>query len=249
MIEQKHLDDTQLAAFDREYIHGVRWSFFQTAVESQFSDVRSLRFLDIGGGAGHFATRVRAVYPGWSVHVLDISDILLNVARSKGIIITKGSVLDDVPDRFVGAFDVVSANLMLHHLIGVKDAQTTTNVARALSNMRKLVAPEGLVSVFEDNYLGYVFHDWPGRLIYELTQRQGIAPQPRRFGANTAGVGVRFRSARAWRGIFESDGFAVRSVNFDTDIDYGVGRVKKCLLNIKELNSCHFYLTPLARAS
>ena len=242
MNEQLFQLDAQLAAYDREYVDEGRFSLFQTAVESQFKYPRCLRFLDIGGGAGHFATRVRTVYPEWSVCVSDISDLLLNVSNSKGLNVVKYSVLDDVPDDFVGAFDVVSANLVLHHLIGSEDVQTSINVARAIANIHKMVASNGLVSVFEDNYLGSLFHDLPGRLIYELTKRQEIAWLTRRLGAaNTAGVGVRFRSARAWRELFEFSGFTVRSLAFGTD--NGVGRVKKLLLTIREANSCHFSLT------
>jgi SAM-dependent methyltransferase len=217
------------------------WRFFQAAVEAQFQDARCLRFLDIGGGAGYFAVRVRDAYPHWNVHVSDISDLLLGYSKSKGFTVVKSSILDDVSDRWMGAFDVVSVNWVLHHLVGPDHSQTNTNAIRALSNIRKLVAPTGLVSVFEDNYVGHFFDDSPGRLIYELTSRRSIARFVRWLGANTAGVGIRFRSVSAWRRIFQSAGLIVRSVSFDSDLR--IGRGKKMLLNIKEANCCHFSLS------
>jgi hypothetical protein len=235
------LDDMQIAAFNTEYVNDRRWRFFQAAVEAQFEDARCLRLLDVGGGAGYFAVRVRDTYPQWNVHVSDISDVLLSYAKSKGLTVIKSSILDDVPDRWVGAFDVVSVNWVLHHLVGSGHSQTNTNVIRALSNIRKFVAPTGLVSVFEDNYVGHLFHDSPGRLIYELTSRRSIARPVRWLGANTAGVGVRFRSASAWQRIFQSAGLIVRSVRFDGDL--GIGQGKKMLLNIKEANCSHFFLS------
>ena len=240
---QRVLDDVQLAAFNREYVNDRRWSFFQAAVEAQFQDARGLRFLDVGGGAGDFAVRVRTAYPQWNVHVLDISDILLSHAKSNGLTVIKSSILDNIPERWVEAFDVVSINYVLHHLVGSSHVQTTANVTRALSNLRRLVAPAGMVSVFENNYVGRLFHDSCGWLIYELTSSRVIAQLAHRLGANSAGVGVRFRSAMAWQQIFQSAGFMVRSVRFDSDFEFDIGRIKKILLDVKHAHACHFCLT------
>lgn len=241
---QRVPDDTQLIAFNREYVNDRRWSFFQSAVEAQVQHARRLRFLDVGGGAGDFAVRVRTAYPQWNVHVLDISDFLLSHAKSKGLAVMKLSILDNIPERWVNAFDIVSVNYVLHHLVGSSHAQTTANVMRALSNLRRLVASTGMVSVFENNYVGHLFHDSCGRLIYELTSNRVIAQLARRLGANSAGVGVRFRSAIAWQQMFQSAGFMVRSVRFDRDFEFDIGRIKKILLNAKEAHACHFCLTP-----
>lgn len=241
MPEQVMLRDEQVAAFDTEYVNDQSWRSFEAAVDVTFGNPsRKIRFLDVGGGAGHFAKRVLTAYPNWEVTVLDPAEPLLAEARKKGLKAIQGSVLDPVNPDFIGQFDIISLNWVLHHLVGASSKITDANVEKAMTNVRKMLSKNGMVSVYEHNISGFVVHDSPGRLIYGLTKSKLLAAVTSRLGANTAGVGVRFRSGRAWRNLFRNSGFRV--LQFRDHEDMTFTRFRRVVLNMRRANICHLHL-------
>jgi SAM-dependent methyltransferase len=234
---QVMLNDQQLEYFDYEYVTDESWAGFQNAVAIQFPDVPKLRFLDMGGGAGHFAKRVANAYPAWDIYVMDIAAPLLKEAQKKGLKVINLSILDDTPAEWAGSFDIVSLNWVMHHLVGKNSADTDSNVLRALRNVKRLLSPRGIVSVYEHNVWGYFSHDFPGRLVYELTSSKMLARLMSKLGSNTAGVGVRFRSVRAWQDIFESVGFSLKTTGDYTGTPWPT--YKKKLLLMKDVTVCY----------
>ena len=82
-------------------------------------------------------------------------------------------------------------------------------VGLCLEQARALLRPGGRIVVYEQVYEGFVVE--PGRLIFALTTvKQPISAKVmNKLGANTAGVGVRFRSKSGWRKLFSRHGLAV----------------------------------------
>lgn len=107
--------------------------------------------------------------------------------------------------------DLICVNWVLHHLIGDTPSETDALVDEALSTSRNLylLSDNGRISVFEHMYDGILVDDLPGQLIYRITKSRILAEPARRMGANTAGVGVRFRSKRAWKNTFDRLGLTV----------------------------------------
>jgi hypothetical protein len=76
---------------------------------------------------------------------------------------------------------------------------------------QEATAPGGRISVWDNLYDGLVVDVLPSRLIYALTSMRSVAPLVSLGGANTAGVGVCFQSARRWRRHFRDAGLSVQS--------------------------------------
>ncbi|MCH7852469.1 MAG: hypothetical protein IIC41_06775 [Candidatus Marinimicrobia bacterium] len=72
----KTLDDTQLAAFDVEFVDNRFWPLVAARIDSDFP-AGDFRFLDVGGGTGRFADLLLERYPRTSGTVLDSSERLL----------------------------------------------------------------------------------------------------------------------------------------------------------------------------
>ena len=62
----------------------------------------------------------------------------------------------------------------------------------------------------------------------------------KRLGANTAGVGVRFRSIRGWEGIFKKHNF--RSIHTGFVLEDKPSIFRKIFLNIRKVGSYFFVL-------
>jgi ubiquinone/menaquinone biosynthesis C-methylase UbiE len=198
------LSDRQVAAFDFEQLDDARWSPLQQRIASEFPDGR-FSLLDVGGGNGAFVDRVLRTYPDAVATVLDISEYMLdrNVPHARKTMLRKSVAdLPQLRDRY----DVVAAHWFLHHLVGRTYRETLANQREALRSMARLLTPRGRISVFENNYAGWISDSLPGYLIYQLTASKTLAPVTRRLGANSAGVGVCFQSREQWRQAFRDAG-------------------------------------------
>ncbi|HEX3370509.1 MAG TPA: class I SAM-dependent methyltransferase, partial [Candidatus Cybelea sp.] len=117
------------------------------------------------------------------------------------------SATDMVTELKDQRFDVVFFNLSLHHFIGKSYADTRRNQRNALAQAVSLLAPGGRLVVTENLYDGLVIDNLPGWIVYTLTASGFLAPVIKRLGANTAGCGVCYHSAGAWRNEFARLGF------------------------------------------
>ena len=223
------LADEQLAAFDTEYVDSARWQPIATGLAAVRPD---LRFIDLGGGNGVFADRVMDAYPMATGVVGDNAAMLLAKHHERQ---GKTSVQVDalnLPAAQLGRADVVFLNWILHHLVVTGDyARTRRNILRTLNDVRWLLQPGGRVSVYEDMYDGAVVHNAPSHLIFAATSSRRLAGMTRRFGANTAGVGVCFQSERSWRRLFAEAGYEVES--FTPDAYRPMSAAKRGALTIR----------------
>ncbi|MDR1671425.1 MAG: class I SAM-dependent methyltransferase [Alistipes sp.] len=202
MSEMKQLSTAQLEAFDTEYVRGAGWDAVTTAIDRDFpSD--EFTFMDIGGGNGVFTDRILERYPRSRALLLDNAAGLLSINKPH----PRKTIIDDTAANLAShlsdnTVDLVFINWVLHHLVSPTWRGTRGNVTTLLgalasdANVRR-------VCVFENSYNGLVFNNLPGRLIFESTSLKWLSGFTRRMGANTAGVGVAFRSRRAWERLFD----------------------------------------------
>jgi hypothetical protein len=237
----KKLSDTQLETFDTEYADGDRWNLVKALIERDFPDGR-FTFLDVGGGNGRFADRLLSTYPRSSGCVFDNSEVLLaknSPNPRKEIYCESVEGLGALKRKF----DLISVHWLLHHLVGDSYTLTGRHQLGALLNIAHLLTERGRVSVFENNYMGWLLSDLPGRLIYHATSARSLAAMTRKLGANTAGIGVCFHSKKQWMRMFEATGFDVANYR---EPDAWKRRLRwywRVFLLIKDVRVGHYWLS------
>jgi SAM-dependent methyltransferase len=238
--EIRKLEDRQAAAFDTEYVEGNRWAVVKRLVEKDFPDGR-FRFLDVGGGTGRFADRLLSSFPHASGAVLDNSEMLL----SKNTLNDRKQLICDSVERLSsvsGKFDLVCVHWLLHHLVSSTYAKTTGNQLATLQAVRSLLSTGGRISLYENMFEGWVFKSLPGRIVYQLTSARSISKVIRMMDANTAGVGVCFRSKSEWQQVIRNAGLAVHSYVEPDNWVWPQRPEWKYLLHLRRICVGHFWL-------
>ena len=217
-------------------------------VEDQVSDFASLlvssgdlkNIVDIGGGCGFFAKRLQN-HTDYKVKVLDMDPVSVRACHDSGIDAVEGDALNP---KIVGDEEIVTFNLILHHLVATSDCDTLALQIQAL----KVWSPN-IKAVFVNEYIyeSYLF-GFSGWLIYRITKSpllsligSAVANVVPSLKANTFGVGVRFRDSKEWLRVFESAGYIVKST-IKGDSEY-VSPPRRLLL-IKQIRRDSFLLEP-----
>lgn len=240
-MQVKRLDRSQLAAFDMEYVGDNKWVGIRACIDRDFAD-RPFSFLDIGGGNGLFADRVLEAYPNATGVVLDNAETLLPRNKDWGNrkrILCGGA--EEIGELFADErFDIIFMNWLLHHLVSGSYRATTDNVRRLLQMGGTLLRPGGRISICENMYCGLLIDDLPGHLIYHLTSSRSLRPLTKRLGANTAGVGVCFRSRRAWSSLIRSAG--LEAIEYTGWGPWTIPLAHKLLLHVGRIHGAHFWV-------
>jgi SAM-dependent methyltransferase len=201
---QETLSEEQLKAFYHEDFVEEQTRDFIALAGAQGGSV-----LDIGGGCGFFARRLQA-NSAHRVKVLDTDHNSIAACHAAGVEAVQGDALDPPP----GDADVVSFNLVLHHLVGASERATRGLQRKALQvwqgRARRVFVNEYIYESFIANFSGW--------LIYRITSSRVLSAIGRAvakivpsFKANTFGVGVRFRAHDEWRALFAAAGYEVTS--------------------------------------
>jgi hypothetical protein len=236
----RKLADHQVEAFDREYVDSDRLSVITGRIDADFPG-GDFTFLDIGGGNGRFADQLLEHYPKARGTVLDNSESLLarnRVSSRKRLILGSAGNLEQVQ----GKFDVVCMHWLLHHLVGNKYDESRANQLRTLQQLSALLNEHGRVSVFENDYVGWLTDSWPPYVIFAATASRAFAPAARRLGANTAGVGVCFNSQGGWRQMMAASELEVLS---HTEPDRWKRRIRwhsKLFVGLRDVRVGHYWL-------
>ena len=239
--EVKQLDDEQLETFDTDYVRGERWDAMCRFLDNAIQELETVRILDIGGGNGQFADQLLERYDTIEVTVLDNAEVLLakNTEHPRKTV-RLGSAAD-LGSLFDGeSFEVVTINWVLHHLVVDGYAPTAEVVKATLLGAKRVLIPSGHLSVFENLYEGYIVDSAPSRLIFGLTSlsSERFADVLGRLGANTAGVGVCFRSDVAWRSLFADAGFALGQRTICDTLP--VSKAKRIALHLRPVSVVHY---------
>lgn len=236
----KKLDDSQVEAFDTEYVDEVRWKTIKACIDQSFP-AGEFTFLDVGGGNGKFADLVLAEYPKATGTVLDNSAVL--IARNQPNE-RKTVILDSVEsvERIDARYDMIFLHWLLHHLVSDSYAHTRKNQLGTLNAAKARLAAGGRISVFENFYDGLLIDNLPGLLIYLLTSCRALAGVTRRLGANTAGVGVCFLSKQEWLSSFRDAGLEVLGFAEPDQWVWRLPPVRRILLHVRRRYQGHFWL-------
>lgn len=236
------LDDDKIQVFDTDFISDGRFASIERCINRDFPE-GTFSFLDVGGGNGGFTDRLLVRYPQSLCTVLDNSQILLerNVPSPRKTLV-QASVEDMASVFGERRFDVILFNFSLHHFVAPSYRRTLSFQRRALIAARGLLTERGRVSVVENLCDGYIA-SLSGFLIFRLTSDRLLAPIVRRFGSNTAGVGVCFRDRASWLAEMTGAGFSVQHFEPES-YENLLSRTKRALLLIRDYRAGHFWLVP-----
>jgi tRNA threonylcarbamoyl adenosine modification protein (Sua5/YciO/YrdC/YwlC family) len=127
---QFHFDPESYAEVIRDDIPGYD-EFEEVVVAATGESARSI--LELGTGTGETATRLLARHPEASLVGIDVSEPMLDAARSRlpegRSSLRSARLQDPLPD---GRYDLVASALCVHHLDGEEKADLFARVARAL---------------------------------------------------------------------------------------------------------------------
>lgn len=251
MAAVRKLADNQLQTFShRDYIPDSLFDGIVQMVGENFKD-GDFSFLDAGGGPGLFTDRLLERFPKSRGAVLDNSELLLseNTSNERKLLVL-ASATDMSAELVDRRFDIIFFNLSLHHFIGKTYSETRRNQRNALAQAVSLLAPAGRVVVTENLYDGIVIDNLPGWIVYMLTASGFLAPLVKRLGANTAGCGVCYLSANAWRKEFRRAG--LRDCAFSANV-WKERRLWRAmcfwLMSIRSISTGYFWLQPQSAES
>lgn len=246
-IRTRRLQNDQLEAFDTEYVTAELWDLVTALVRRSWPS-GEFSFIDLGGGNGNFADRLLDAFPGARGTVLDSSRLLLdrNAPHPRKRLV-EGGVEDIAGLLGEERFDLACLNWVLHHLVADTHRRSIENQREILRRVKGMLRPGGRLSVFENFYNGALI-DWlPGRLIFEATASRALSPLTRRLGANTAGVGVCFRSRREWVEALEAAGYRIRHAA--DDAPWHMGLARRALLHVGRAGKGHLWCAPAGDAA
>lgn len=236
---QRKLKPGQLEAFYHDEFVTSQIAHFDRLLKGRM-DVDGVT-VDIGGGVGHFGLALQSLLPEAQIRVLDMDKVSVQKAKERGIHAVQGDALSP---PISGNENVVCFNLILHHLIGKSEAATLDMQSRAMLAWRNQAKWLFVDEYIYDSYL----LDLSGKLIYWITRSQLLSAIGRMAGkflpslnANTFGIGVRFRSDRDWRHIFENLGFDV--VDYARGPEENVSLARRLLL-IRSCRRDSYLLSP-----
>lgn len=238
MASQAKLSAEQIEAF-----------YHDEFVDDQVRDFRALLsgdrdrevVVDIGGGCGFFAKKL-ADTAGERTRVIDMDPRSVDECRRLGVEAQIGDALAPVP---TGDEEVVTFNLILHHLVGNTEHDTRQLQVKALKawhgKARNLFVNEYIYQSFVPNLSGRLIFEITSSSILSFIGRQAAKIVPA-FNANTFGVGVRFRSHDEWRELFAEAGYSV--------IDSRIGQAERIspplrALFIRTIRRDSFVLAPI----
>lgn len=166
--------------------------------------------LDVGGANGRFSDRLLEEYPQARAVVLDNSEYLLAQNRPhdrKELVLGSAT---EMPTCLEGQhFDFIFVNCLLHHIVTNRYDQTRALIAGVLNDLADRLTERGRLSIWENIFEGFIWPDWPGRAIFEITSIKRLAVLAKKLGANTAGVGVCFLSREQWQKELEAAGLEI----------------------------------------
>jgi hypothetical protein len=205
-IQQIVLKKAQVEQFYHDVFVTTQVRDFVDVVKQLPSPV--VKVTDVGGGCGFFADAL-AQRQEFAVEVIDMDPASVESCRDKGVPAKIGDALNP---EYTGTEDVVSFNLILHHLVAATDRETEALQKRALAVWQGKARAIFINEYIYDSLVGRS----SARIIYQITSSKilsSIGQLVARFvpslQANTFGTGVRFRSHTEWLALFKSLGFEV----------------------------------------
>lgn len=139
---------------------------------------KKIEICEFGGGAGQLFGEIQKTYPNCNYTDVEIINDYRPFLISKKITFVLGSILDShFPDK---SFDVIIIRDVIHHLVGNSYKETFNNQKHALRELKRLLAPGGVIFIEEltnDSSIA-------SKIIYYLTQINS------KIGINVPSLGI-----------------------------------------------------------
>jgi ubiquinone/menaquinone biosynthesis C-methylase UbiE len=240
----KKLDDSALATFDHDYVTDAAFEAIAAQIRRDFP-TGEFTFIDVGGGKGFFSDRVLAEFPASRGVVLDNADLLLDEnlphPRKRPVLGSATDLRAIFPSE---SFDLAFFNFALHHFVGTSYADTRRLQRESLRQASLMLTPAGRISVSEITYNGALIDNLPSHVVYRLTASKALAPLVGRLGANTAGTGVCFMSAKQWTREFDDLGYAAAVTREPSPRRTLRQRLRLAAVSAGNVANAHFWLRP-----
>lgn len=235
---QKVLSAEQIEAFYHdEFVEDQARHF--VSLFGQTSDYKKVT--DMGGGCGFFARRLKS-QTDYAVRVIDTDIASVAACEKAGVDAALGDALHP---QMAGTEDVVTFNLILHHLVSRSEKETVALQTKALAvwaaHTRAVFVNEYIYESYIGNLSGWLIFMITKSPILSWIGRIGAAVMPS-LKANTFGVGVRFRSTQEWLRVFEAAGYVVKSKIVGSEEPVSLPRR---LLAIKHIRRDSYRLEPV----
>lgn len=228
-IQQRVLKMQQIEEFYHDVFVTTQVRDFVELVEETKLQVKKV--VDIGGGCGFFADAL-AQKTGLDAQVVDMDPGSVKSCIDKGVPAEIGDALNPAQR---GDEDIVSFNLILHHLVAASDRETEALQKRAVAVWQRKAKAVFVNEYIYDSYIGNA----SGWLIYRITASQllstlgqFVAKFVPSLQANTFGTGVRFRAHQEWVDLFDRLGFKVAAYRRGSEENVSLARrmlvIKSC---------------------
>lgn len=231
MSEQaKYLGQNKIVLSKGDIIDKELFHLVSDIIERYIPNPNQAHFLDVGGGNGSYADKLIGRYPGCQVTIVDPDENALNENNPN----SRKNLIQAHYQSFDCFFkyDLIQFNWVLNHFVAPTYSKTHDLQLKGLKDAYDMLAPEGIVVIFENLYEGTDHSNIPGKRIYQLTSSTLIKTLVAKLGSNTAGVGVCFNSELFWREQLIKAGFS--SVFSAHCYDFGnLNPIKKWLLGIE----------------
>ncbi|MCI8361452.1 MAG: class I SAM-dependent methyltransferase [Clostridiales bacterium] len=189
-------------------------------IATKFIHSKPVRILDIGGASGYFANLLADTLDGeCQIIVVDNMEYDNWKNAKKGVRFVKASIFDVISTFEDNSFDIVFANLVFHHLINETYSSTLAGYASLLEQIKRIIKPDGVLSVYECYYGGFICRNHFAPVVYKLTTSSfpPFTKLAKCFGSKSAGVGVCFLPPPKWEKMYNRIGFRIADKTIVSD--------------------------------
>lgn len=204
-------------------------------VISEMSKKKKVTILDVGGGAGYFSKQLETILSEnieLEIYLLDTHKYVTWDDKVSKIHFIQGDALQINKIFSEKMFDYIFCNMIFHHLLGDSFKESSQIREKCLKNIVSVLKDDGKIGIIDNYNNGLLIDSISCRIIYALTNIRNpmIVRLCKRFGSNSAGVGVCMQSRKMWQKLIKKSGLEI--IEEIDSIPDKLGLVKKlCLLN------------------
>jgi SAM-dependent methyltransferase len=174
---------------------------------------KSLKIIDLGGGAGYFASLLRSYFPDkrCEIFVIDTTQYDTWEKYAGQITFIKDSAENLIKLFAEETFDLVFANRVFHHFVKNSWKESFKGMADIMKQIAFILKKNGHLCITDYFYNGGLNHSLTSRIIYMLTsiKFKPVVALFRKMDAKTAGIGVCFLSKNMWLNLFYQADFSI----------------------------------------
>jgi cyclopropane fatty-acyl-phospholipid synthase-like methyltransferase len=189
------------------YTNNIDNNYFLNFIRSQKNENK--KFLDIGGGAGIFASRLKKHCNELDVFIVDPSLKLLEKNTDMNINKFQGSLPNDLNLPMNIKFDYILMKEVLHHVTGKTIKESRALVIESIKKSKVIMADGGYLLIHELFYESFLYASFSRTLIFYLLKIQNkihISFLPQEF---ILGLSVFFYTRTELENIFRDCGLTI----------------------------------------